>query len=115
MRCLVLVVCLSVTACAASSDVSRELGARCDDSDECDDRCLRGDRFPDGLCSRSCDDDGDCPSGAACVDLEGGVCLFACKDGQRSCEFLGPTWQCRAEAERGGDAGAEVEVCIAAP
>lgn len=105
---------LFLLSCGVESEVSRELGARCDDSDECDDRCLRGARYPDGLCSASCDDDGDCPSGATCVDLEGGVCLFDC-DQIGDCEFLGAGWQCLAEPERGSGDGAEITVCIAPP
>jgi len=97
--------------CSVSSDVSRELGAICEDRDECADRCLSGQRFPDGLCSLSCDDDGDCPDGASCVDREGGVCLFSC-DAPVDCEFLGDAWRCLAQPERGAQAGAQVMVCI---
>jgi hypothetical protein len=98
-------------ACSLSSDVSRELGARCDDLDECDDRCLRGNRFPGGFCSASCDDDDDCPDDAACVDVDGGVCLINCSQAAE-CEFLGADWTCSAEPSGGGDD--EVRVCIGA-
>jgi hypothetical protein len=101
-------------ACSVSSEVSRELGARCDDQDECDDRCLTGARFPDGMCSRSCDDDGDCPGGTSCVTLAGGACLYACTS-DPGCEFLGEGWRCRAEAERGGQPDSTVMVCVAPP
>lgn len=40
--------------------------------------CLRGGDFPGGTCSVSCRDDGDCPTGSACVDKDGGVCLMTC-------------------------------------
>lgn len=101
---------LAVAACV-SSDVSRELGARCDDSDQCDDRCLTGTRFPDGLCSATCDDGGDCPGDAACADLEGGVCLYQCAD-DRDCTFLGDGWRCGVETERGAAPDQEVRVCV---
>ena len=99
-------------ACSVSSDVSREIGARCDDQDECDGRCLTGRRFPGGMCSQACDDDGDCPDGASCVILAGGSCLFACTE-DRGCEFLGEGWQCLPEAERGGEPDSMVMVCVA--
>lgn len=110
---LAALLCLALTGCV-SSDVSRELGARCDDSDECDDRCLTGAQFPDGLCTTTCDDGGDCPGNAACADLAGGVCLFECED-DTHCEFLGDGWRCRVEVEHGGAPDEEVTVCVGPP
>jgi len=98
--------------CGVDSEVSRELGARCDSLDECDDRCLTGPRFPEGMCSRDCDDDDDCPAGASCAELEGGVCLYACRN-HEGCAFLGAGWRCLTEPERGGEPGAGVMVCVA--
>jgi hypothetical protein len=98
-------------SCGVDSPVSRQLGARCDSLDDCDDRCLSGFGFPGGLCSKSCDRDADCPTGASCVELQGGVCLFACRD-DLGCEFLGAGWSCQLEPERGGRPGAEVLVCL---
>jgi len=100
----------SAAGCGVSSDVSRELGARCEELDECGDRCLAGARFPGGFCSATCDDDGDCPDGAACADVDGGVCLFDC-DGAAACEFLGAGWSCESEPAAGGG---EVMVCVGA-
>jgi hypothetical protein len=83
-------------AACQSADVSRELGARCDDSDECAERCLppSGD-YPGGFCTVICDTSDDCPvSDSECVDREGGACLFDCID-DVSCEFLGAGWHCR--------------------
>ena len=101
MRWLVLAVLLA--GCEGSA-VSREIGARCDDSSECDDRCLLpGDGWAGGFCTQSCDEDRDCAMGAVCVDLEGGVCLFPCEDDDH-CEFLGTGWQCViAPARTGGE------------
>ncbi|HWM85555.1 MAG TPA: hypothetical protein VNO33_06950 [Kofleriaceae bacterium] len=96
------------SACSVSSDLSRELGARCDSLDECAERCLDGARYPGGFCSVSCDGDDDCPDRASCADLEGGVCLYACDDAT-DCEFLGPGWQCRAEP---GTGAGQVMVCV---
>lgn len=94
-----------------NSDVSREVGARCDDSSECDDRCLLpDDGWPGGFCSLSCDDDSDCPEGTACVDDEGGVCLFRCES-VPECGFLGGGWTCQARPTR---PDGSVMVCIGA-
>ena len=120
MRALVLVGLFAAAAagvvaaggCGVSSDVSRKLGARCDNKDQCDERCLTGAQYPDGLCSVSCDRDSDCPAGASCADLEGGVCLFACRRADE-CTFLGTGWQCLSQPERGANPGDQVMVCIA--
>lgn len=90
---------VALVACGGS-DVSRELGARCDVTSECDDRCLApGADFPGGLCTLDCSSNDDCPGDAACVDDEGGVCLFSCAvDGD--CAFLGAGWACQERALR---------------
>ena len=108
---LVLLLAVAASGCGVDSEVSRELGARCDGLDDCSDRCLTGEGFPGGLCSRSCDRDDDCPTGASCVELQGGVCLYACRD-DVGCEFLGDGWACQLEPERGGQEGSEVLVCL---
>lgn len=98
---------LALAGCGIDSDVSRQIGARCEATDDCDDRCLRGDDYPDGFCSRSCLVDADCPDGTACVDDDGGVCLVACPD-DAACAYLGAGWSCETrEAIEGG----EVDVC----
>lgn len=107
----VLALLAALAACSVSSDVSREIGARCDDQDECDDRCLTGPRYPGGMCSRSCDDDADCPDGSSCVGLGAGSCLYSCT-GDPGCEFLGEGWTCQLETERGGEPDAMVAVCV---
>jgi hypothetical protein len=87
------VLALWIAACG-ENDVSRMIGARCDDSDECDGRCLTpDDSAPGGFCTLPCDDDSDCPDDAACVEAEGGVCLFTCRS-EAGCSFLGAGWSC---------------------
>lgn len=85
------------TGCGGEPAVSRDLGARCERHADCRERCLRdsdtGGPYPDGFCTTSCDRDRDCPHGAVCAALEGGVCLFAC-DAPESCAFLGSGWSC---------------------
>jgi hypothetical protein len=97
-----------VGACA-SSDVSREVGARCDGANDCDGQCLGpGADYPGGFCTISCNARADCPSDTTCADREGGVCLFTCTNDQ-SCAFLGAGWRCTTAELRGG--GIEVMVC----
>ncbi len=95
-----------VAACSLSADVSRELGARCDSHDDCDERCISS--YPGGFCSLSCNDDDDCPATSACVDVEAGVCLFTC-DSSAQCDFLGPGWLCEQVDQLPSE---EVMACI---
>jgi hypothetical protein len=97
-----------LTACQ-HSDVSREIGARCEGSAECDERCLApGADYPGGFCTIACDDRSECPSDTTCAAHEGGVCLFACGS-DPDCTFLGTGWRCEEADLRGG--GIKVRVC----
>ncbi len=96
----------------SSSDVSRSLGAQCESRDDCDERCLRGDDYPDGMCTTSCETDLDCPLEALCIDEEGGVCVYSCAV-DKDCEFLGAGWDCKEKDAR-EDELEEVNVCIGA-
>ncbi|RMH43640.1 MAG: hypothetical protein D6689_04650 [Deltaproteobacteria bacterium] len=96
--------------CGADSDVSRTIGARCDRMDECDERCVvDAEDYPGGFCTVSCLSARDCPDGAACVDDDGGICLFTCAV-DADCEFLGPTWRC-AERDARPETAGKVKVC----
>lgn len=96
-------------AACQHSDVSREVGARCDESAECDGRCLPPSAdYPGGFCTVACNNRSECPSDTTCADRDGGVCLFAC-GGDPDCAFLGAGWRCTAEDLRGG--GIKVMVC----
>ena len=97
-------------ACNTSSPVSRDLGARCADQDECSEICLAGQDFPDGFCSQSCDNTDDCSSNAVCVDIDQGVCLLPCEV-EEDCTFLGPGWMCSTKRPEPGRRGDEVRVC----
>lgn len=85
---------VGLAAGCPSAEVSRALGAKCDEKAECDERCMPPSELsPGGFCTLSCLDGGDCPAGSVCADVEGGVCLFACEV-DRNCEFLGEDWEC---------------------
>lgn len=85
-----------------------DIGAECRQHSDCDDRCVTGREFPDGMCTRTCDSDNDCPSGTSCVDERDGICLLRC-EADRDCPG---GYECDEERRR-GDSG-EVEVCIGA-
>lgn len=114
MRSLALALALVVLGGGCQDSlVSRELGARCDQSDECDDRCLpASEGFPGGFCTISCNAPADCVIGAACVEPQGGVCLFECSN-VRDCDFLGSGWTC-ADVESRHDPALTVKVCLGA-
>jgi len=108
MRSAIIAVVALLAACQ-SSDVSREVGARCDKSSECDDRCLSpSPSYPGGFCTVTCGAPDECPSDTACADRDGGVCLFTCVS-DASCSFLGTGWRCDTADLRGG--GTKVRVC----
>jgi hypothetical protein len=103
----VVLIAMLLAACE-SSDVSRDVGARCNLNSDCNGRCLgpNGD-FPGGFCTLDCDSDANCPVGTHCIADNGGVCVFACgSDGD--CAFLGG-YTCQASDSQG--AGARVNVC----
>jgi hypothetical protein len=101
-------IAVALAACTPTSDVSRELGARCDNKAECAEKCLPDStEFPGGFCTLSCLADDDCPGEAVCVAAEGGVCLHACA-ADPDCGFLGQGWRCGARERLGGET---VTVC----
>ena len=87
---------LALLGACQDSDVSRALGARCDLSAECEDRCLEPSlEWPGGFCTLTCDTDADCPRDAACVDEStSGVCAFTCTTIDQ-CTFLGAGYDCK--------------------
>jgi hypothetical protein len=91
-----MVVLAILVAGCGDGPVSREVGARCDQVQDCDQRCLppTEDDYPGGFCTIACDGDDDCPGAAVCADVEGGVCLFSCAI-EPDCDFLGAGWICQ--------------------
>jgi hypothetical protein len=85
----------------SSSEVSRQLGARCSSVRECDELCLTGNDYPDGFCSTRCESDDDCPADARCARQQGGRCLFRCSNDD-DCAFLGSKWDCENEPSASG-------------
>jgi hypothetical protein len=103
----------AVVACVGcgSSGVSREVGARCESANDCDDRCLPpSNDYPGGICTLDCQSSNECPDDTHCVDKESGVCLFTCNFTE-DCSFLGADWTC-AEQNLRQDQNQKVKVCI---
>jgi hypothetical protein len=99
----------ALLAACQNNDVSREVGARCEQASECDERCLSpGNDYPGGFCTIACSSRDDCPLDTTCADREGGVCMFECTR-DTDCTFLGTGWRCNAVDLRGG--GIKVMVC----
>ena len=97
-------------AACGSGGVSREVGARCSVSGDCDQRCLPpGGDFPGGFCTIACSSSADCPSDARCVGKEGGVCLFECLR-DSDCNNLGAGYTCQ-DTDARAPAEGKVLVC----
>jgi hypothetical protein len=95
MRIVMAMAVFALASCGGGHDVDRLLGAKCDNDNDCDERCLGpNDEFPEGLCSYHCDSERDCSGDAWCIESNGGVCLFSCHD-DVDCDFLGREWVCR--------------------
>jgi hypothetical protein len=109
MRSATIAIAGALLAACQDSDVSREIGARCTVSSECDQRCLPpGPDYPGGFCTILCSTRDDCSGRTTCADREGGVCLYTCI-GDADCDFLGTGWRCGDADLRGG--GIKVKVC----
>jgi hypothetical protein len=108
MRSAIIAIVGALLAACQHSDVSREVGARCDTAAECDERCLASTDYPGGFCTIPCNNRGECPGDTTCADREGGVCLFECSL-DPECAFLGAGWRCTSADLRGG--GIKVMVC----
>jgi hypothetical protein len=109
MRSAIIAIVGALVAACQHSDVSRQVGARCDVTADCDQRCLTpGASYPGGFCTVACTTRADCPDATTCADLESGVCLFQCTT-DPDCTFLGVGWRCTAVDLRGG--GIKVMAC----
>ena len=88
------IACLAFLVACQSEDVSRRIGARCDTTTECDQKCLApGGDWPGGFCTVACTSDADCGDGYRCVAEDGGVCTFSCM-ADPDCTFLGSGYSC---------------------
>lgn len=108
MRLVILGILISALGACQSSDVSRQIGARCDTNADCDVKCLMPGDWPGGFCTILCDSDANCPENTRCIDEQGGVCAFTC-EGDPGCTFLGDGYACKMVDSHGG--GTKVNAC----
>lgn len=93
---------LAITALAAACDdgVGNDgslVGGACSSSNDCEFRCETGGDFPQGLCTRPCNIDDDCPDGTFCIDTQDGICMLGC---QRPSDCRGG-YNCEGRRNRG--------------
>ena len=84
------------------------VGGSCSNSDDCQERCVRGGDYPGGMCTVGCASDDDCPRHTACISDEGGICSIVCDRGD-DCADFGKEWTCK-DRDRRGHSG-KVGVC----
>ena len=83
---------------------SREVGAACTTAtaaSDCTTTCLVYGDFGPGMCSRPCASNGDCPTGATCVQVGTGMCVVACST-TADCSGYPQGWVCGVEDAVGG-------------
>jgi hypothetical protein len=87
------------------------VGGPCMNNDDCDERlCESGAAFPGGVCTISCGESNNCPSGSSCAELadEGWICLVDCTTGADCRE----QWTCESVIEAGTNGSSMVSVCV---
>jgi len=84
------------------------VGAECRGDGDCDPGsvCQRGDNYPYGMCTVSCNKHEDCPMNTACVDRSGGICMPNC---ERSLDCR-EDYRCDDVRNRSG--GGRSDVCV---
>lgn len=85
---------------------SSTVGGMCSSDADCDEKCLTGDDWPGGMCTLSCNSNGDCPPGSACIEEERGVCLIECR-GDDDCPS---GYECDDEDRE--DGRGKADVCV---
>lgn len=107
---------LLFTACGDSrppgtaGNDSSLVGGPCMQHIDCDERlCQSGPRFPEGVCTISCGNSGQCPQGSSCAELDAGwLCLVDCQ----SAPDCRTGYDCEPETEAGTNGASTVMVCI---
>lgn len=95
---------LLATGCGDPDE--RRVGGECSAHSDCEERCVRGSDFPDGMCTLSCDDYRDCPGGTSCISKKDGVCAMECER-DRDCPG---GYECESTSRR-GESGSQ-RVCL---
>lgn len=110
LRLVAIAICVLGAAACGDEEVGNEgvvVGGSCAGNGDCEFRCETGGDFPLGTCTRPCLIDDDCPSGSACIDKDGGMCLLSCSV-PTDCR---PGYNCEGKTNNGH--GGDSLVCIA--
>jgi len=83
------------------------VGAQCSTDRDCSNLCTHSDTFGNGMCTRPCATDQDCPSGSVCVTTDNGICAVACQT-TNDCSGFGRAFVCDSKSR---PAGGSVNVC----
>lgn len=86
------------------------VGGPCMNNSECDQGlCEMGPAFPGAMCTTSCGETNQCPSGSSCGELESGwVCLVDCMT-DIDCRTQ---WSCQAVIEAGTNRQSTKTMCL---
>jgi hypothetical protein len=103
-----MIIAIAIAGCGSSiGPGSNQVGGSCQNDSQCEHRCVVSGHFPNGLCTLSCTNDAQCPSGTACVTDSGGICEVQCGAVNGNCTVFGPSYACD-ERDRVTGVGAAV-------
>ncbi len=109
MHKLIISIGLPLTLCLALG-CGGDFGDHCNDDGDCPDKCQTGGGFPEGICTKECNNNAGCPAGWSCITKSSGICMKNCTDTSKCSDEFGSQWVCDAEALQEG--GGSANVCI---
>src|SRR5437764_2743877 len=77
----VMVVIIAGLAAACGGPVGatgKDVGAQCATDRDCTSRCTLDKDFGNGMCTKTCITDQDCPALSVCITDENGICAVSC-------------------------------------
>lgn len=99
---------LTLAGCGVSVGATgHDVGGQCTANTQCASLCSPEPDFGSGMCTRTCATDRDCPSGAVCVNSNGGICAVSCR-ATADCSGFGRAFIC---ADKANASGGPVLVC----
>jgi hypothetical protein len=77
------------------------VGAQCSIDRDCSVFCTHNSDFGNGMCTRPCASDLDCPRGSVCVTPDGGICAVSCQN-DNDCSGFGRAFVCGGMSRASG-------------